>query len=275
MSRPTPEKREIASPGNPRIKSAVRLRKRRERDTTGLILIEGIREISRALEGGVAIEECFFEPELAATPEGKRLAREIGNLSVTTTSVSARVFEKLAYREGAGGFVAVARKPQRSILDLLPSKNPLYLVIDAVEKPGNIGAVLRSTDAAGATGLIVSDPKTDLYNPNVIRASLGTVFTTPAIAVGRDAAASWLEANGISVITATPFAALPYTEADYTNAVAIVVGSEDRGAGDRWLGPAAERVRIPMLGRGDSLNVSAAATILLYEALRQRAMKTR
>lgn len=275
MSRPTPEKREIASPGNPRIKSAVRLRKRRERDTTGLILIEGIREISRALEGGVAIEECFFEPELAATPEGKRLAREIGNLSVTTTSVSARVFEKLAYREGSGGFVVVARKPQRSILDLLPSKNPLYLVIDAVEKPGNIGAVLRSTDAAGATGLIVSDPKTDLYNPNVIRASLGTVFTTPAIAVGHDAAASWLEANGISVITATPLAALPYTEADYTSGVAIVVGSEDRGAGDRWLGPAAVQVRIPMLGRGDSLNVSAAATILLYETLRQRAMKTR
>jgi TrmH family RNA methyltransferase len=273
MNRRFPEQEGVTSPANPRIKAAVRLRKRRERDATGLVLIEGIRELSRALEGHITIEECFYEPTLAATAEGKRLEREIASRGITATAVAARVFEKLAYREGSGGFVAVARRPRRSLHDLPSCENPLLLVVDGVEKPGNIGAVLRSADAAGAAGLIVSDPKTDLYNPNVIRASLGTVFTTPAVCTSARDAALWLEKNGVSVFTATPFAALPYTEADYTGATALVVGSEDRGVGGRWLGPPAIRVRIPMMGCADSLNVSAAATILLYEALRQRTPK--
>lgn len=261
---------EITSPGNPRIKSAVALRKKRERDRTGLMLIEGIRELSHALEGGIVIESVFFEPDLAATNDGNRLMQELDARNIASTAVPARVFKKLAYRESSGGFVAVARKPKQSLLDLPPSENPLYLVVDAVEKPGNLGAVLRSADAAGLTGLIVSDPKTDLYNPNVIRSSLGTVFTIPTAITTSDDAVTMLKEKKITVFTSTPNGTLLYTGADFSAPSAIVVGSEDRGASDTWLDNADVLVRIPMVGRADSLNVSAAATILIFEALRQR-----
>jgi TrmH family RNA methyltransferase len=260
----------VTSSANPRVKAAVRLRKRRERDATGLMLIEGVRELICAIDGGIEFEECFFEPALAATAQGAALRKSLEERNVPLTAVAPKVFEKLAYREESGGFAAVAVQPKRPLADL-PSAGPaLYLVIDAVEKPGNIGAVIRSADAAGATGLIVSNMRTDLYNPNVIRASLGTVFTTPVARTGVSEILSWAATRGIALVTATPRAAQLYTSVDYTKPTAFVVGSEDRGLGPEWLDAAPEQVRIPMSGRADSLNVSAAATVLLYEALRQR-----
>ena len=261
----------ITSPANPRIKAVLRLGKRSERERTGLMTIEGAREIARALLGGVEIDEVFVCPQLAAGEDETALLGDLRGAGAARTTVSRGVFAKMAYREGAGGIVAVARRREHP-LDLLPrTERPLYLVIDRVEKPGNLGALFRSADGAGASGLIVSDPAAELSNPNVIRASLGTVFTLPAAVAPAAEALAWLKRDGVRIIAAAPGGEKLYTDVDLTLACAIVLGSEDRGLGSEWLKASDVRVTIPMRGTADSLNVSAAAAIVLYEALRQRA----
>ena len=260
----------ITSLQNPRIKSVVKLRKRRERDRLGLMLIEGLRELSRALDAGIAVEEVYICPSRATGKEEMDAIAALSVEGVNAFEVSSSVFSKLAYREASSSLVAVARKRIHELESLPATDHPFYLVVDAVEKPGNLGAMLRSADAAGAAGLIVSDPGTDLYNPNIIRSSLGTVFTVPVAVADAAAAVDWLRRRNIRIFAASPEGGVLYTGIDLTSPCAIVVGREDLGVSDEWLEAADRRILIPMKGRADSLNVSAAAAVLLYEAVRQR-----
>ena len=266
---------EISSTQNERIKFVRRLKEKRERDESGLMIIEGVREIGCALRHGIVIEEIYACPDVIDRDEGPRLMKELTASGVAVTSVTPTVFGKIAYRETSGGFVAIARKPRAVLDNLTADERSLILVVDAVEKPGNLGALLRSADGAGVTGLIISSQKTDLYHPNVIRASLGAIFAVPTAIARTTDAIQWLKSGGIAIITATPSAEKPYTDADMRRASAIVVGSEDAGVGAPWSEAADLRVRIPMRGDADSLNVSIAAAIMLYEALRQRGHSVR
>jgi TrmH family RNA methyltransferase len=260
----------ITSPANPRIKSVVRLGKKKERLLTGLMAVEGIREISRAATAGVVFREAYFCPEIASGRDAEKLLADLGSRGAYLVEVSAAVFDKLAYREGAGGIVAVAERGEHSLESLRLGENTLVIVVDHLEKPGNLGAVFRSADGSGADAVIVSDPSAELSNPNVIRASLGTVFTVQSAVAPAAAVIDFLRERGILIVATAPEAELEYCEADLSSPCAVVVGSEDRGLGDEWLNAADVKVTIPMRGAADSLNASAAAAILLYEALRQR-----
>lgn len=261
---------DITSTHNARIKSAILLRKRRERDRTGRFVIEGAREIERAIRGGVTLEEVFVCPPLATGEEEREALGRMHSRGLTITSVAQRVFARIAYRETTGGLMAIAEKPRFELADLPRADCPLYLVVEGVEKPGNIGAILRSADGAGTTGLIVTDPGTDLCNPNIIRSSLGTLFTVPVAVSAAGEAIGWLRERDVRIVASSPRADISYAGVDLSGACAIVVGSEDTGVGEEWLGAADVRVAIPMRGAADSLNVSTAAAVLLYEARRQR-----
>jgi RNA methyltransferase, TrmH family len=259
----------ITSAQNPRIKQAARLRERRQRDRAGLMLVEGADEIRLALAGGAQPRVLFYCRELSPRGVEDLLARA-EHAGAERVEVSAAVFQKLAYRENPDGLVAVVPAARRKLEDLAPGERPLLLVAEAVEKPGNLGALLRSADACAVNGVIVCDPTTDLNNPNVVRSSRGTLFTVPVAEAGSAEAIAWLRARRIAIVAATPQASLLYTQADLRGPVAIAVGTEDQGLSPAWLSQADLAVRIPMLGQVNSLNVSTAATLLLYEALRQR-----
>ncbi len=268
--RPVPD---LASPSNPRIKAAARLRDRRERESTGLTLVDGAREIRRALDAGVDVVEAFVcDPMLAGADARAALdaieARAANGLPVHRTTAAA--FAKLAFGERAEGLVAVIRRPSFDLADLAPPTEPLVVVIEGVEKPGNVGAVLRSADGAGADAVIAASPRTDLANPNVIRASAGTVFSVPVAVAPSAIVMDWLRGRGIRILAARVDAAAPYTDVDLRGPVALVLGAEDAGLGDVWSGAGIEPIRVPMRGIADSLNVSATAAILLFEARRQR-----
>jgi TrmH family RNA methyltransferase len=259
----------ITSLQNPRIKQVLRLRERRERDRAGQMLVEGADEIALALAGGARPSVLFYCPDLA--PAGaEALAARAEQAGAERVEVRAAVFHKLAYRENPDGLLAVMPAPARRLERLQPGARPLLLVAEAVEKPGNLGALLRSADACAVDGVIVCDPATDLNNPNVVRSSRGTLFTVPVAEASTTEAQAWLRARHIAIVAATPRASQPYTYADLSGPVAIAVGTEDEGLSAAWLTQADLQVRIPMLGRVNSLNVSTAATLLLYEALRQR-----
>lgn len=261
---------DIASPSNPRIKAAVRLRDRRERDRAGLTLIDGGRELRRALEAGVVVEEAFVHSPLLRTDDAKAALERLHATEAAILTVSEEAFEKVAFGDRADGIVAVVRAPGADLKSLLVPADPLVVVLEGVEKPGNIGAVLRSADGAGADAVVVADPRTDLHNPNAIRASLGTIFTVPMGAGPTPHVRTWLASHRVRLVAArTDASALPW-EVDLTGPVAIVLGSEAEGLGSRWIDDDVVTVRIPMLGVADSLNVSVAAAVLLYEACRQR-----
>ncbi len=261
---------EISSPANPRIKTAGRLRERREREATGLTIVDGAREVGRALAAGVEVIELFACFDQATSEDARAaLARAIAS-AVPVTAVSQSVITRLAYGDRADGLVAVLRTPSLDLRHLTVPADPLIVVAEAVEKPGNLGAILRSADGAGADALVAADPRTDVFNPNAIRASLGTIFAVPVAAASTAATISWLEAEGIAVVVARVDGSVPYETADLRGPLAIVLGSEADGLGAAWSGPTMRAVRLPMLGIADSLNVSAAAAVLLYEARRQR-----
>lgn len=260
----------IASTANPRLKAAARLRGRRERDRQGLTLIDGVRENMRALSGGAVLREVFVLPELMVEPEARALLERMREASVPVLELGREAFERLAYGDRLDGVVAVAETPLCTLRDVLLPPDPLIAVVEGVEKPGNLGAVLRSADGAGVDAVIVAEAATDLFNPNIIRASLGTVFTVPLAVGSTQEAMTWLRTRGLRLVTARVGATIDYTEADLTGPVAIVLGSEAEGLGEAWSGPDVAAVRLPMLGAADSLNVAATAAILFYEALRQR-----
>lgn len=259
----------ISSLQNPRVKAAVRLRDRRGREEAGLLLIEGYDELLLAWECRVRPRELFFCPELAR-PEEAALLAAMRQAGVFILEVTAAVMGKLAYRESPDGWLAVAPVPRRTLADLRLGPTPLLVVVEAVEKPGNLGAILRSADAAGADAVIVCDPRTDLYNPNVVRASKGTVFQVPVAQAGSAETLAWLGRQGIRVVAATPAAAQLHWQADLAGGIAIAVGTEKEGLSRQWLEGADLAVKIPMRGRVNSLNVAQALTVLIYEALRQR-----
>jgi TrmH family RNA methyltransferase len=261
----------IDSPANPRIRSAAALRERRDRESTGLTLVDGAREVRRAIEAGVAVETAFVSPELVTSDDARAALEALstsgrGDLVV---EVGPRAFEKLAYGDRADGIVLVVRPTPISLdgLDLGP--NPLVVVTEDVEKPGNLGAILRSVDGAGADAVIAVGG-TDLFNPNVIRASVGTVFTTRLAAAPAAETVGWLQAHGLRIVAARTDAQRLYVDADLSGPIAIALGSERVGLSSEWRRADVEGLRLPMAGVADSLNVSVAAAVLLYEAWRQR-----
>lgn len=259
----------ISSIHNPRVKNAVRLRDSRQRQKQQLIIVEGVRETQRAIAGGVDLLEFFVCQELCASPQAQALLNQVP-AAVQVHPVTASVFEKLAFGRRSEGVLAIARTPVRRLADIVLPPQALVAVLEGVEKPGNVGAVLRSADGAGISALIVVDGRTDLYNPQTIRASLGTVFSLPVCATTDDEAVAWLRQQGLAIFAARVDGAVPYTEADFRQAAAIVLGSEAAGLSAAWEAADVRPIRVPMRGLADSLNVSATAAILFYEALRQR-----
>lgn len=254
---------DISSLQNPRIKQLVKLRERRTRDEEGLMLVEGMYEIETALKSGLVPQTIYTSPEVA----GDR------NLSFTNTeciTVSPRVFSKISYRDNPDGWLAVFRIPQHTLEELALPAFPFVVIAEAVEKPGNLGAILRTADAAGVDALLVCDPRVDIYNPNVVRASRGTLFTVPVVQISNQQALDWLRKNNIKVLAATPSASKVFSDSELRESVAIAVGTEDEGLSDFWLSHADEKVLIPMKGKVNSLNVAASVAIIAYEVVRQR-----
>ncbi len=262
--------RTISSPHNPRIKRAVHLRNRRQREKQGRILIDGVRELGRAVAAGVAVEEVFVCPALYSSAETRRLIEQLSAGPAALFQVSEEIFGRLAFGQRAEGIVGVARPPERTLEELTLGPDALVAVLEGVEKPGNIGAVVRSADGAGFSAVVLADPATDLYNPSAIRASLGTIFCVPVCAARAGEVIGWLRAGGVSVSVARVDGSVPYTEFDFRGPTAVVLGSEAEGVSGPWRGEGMTAVRLPMLGTADSLNVSAAAAVLFYEARRQR-----
>lgn len=256
----------ITSTQNPKVKQALKLRDGKERKEKNLILIEGAREVFLALGSNIKIETLFYCPELAG--ENSELFLLINKKIIIQTS--ADVFKKMAYRDHPDGVLAIAEPNPIKLNDIRLSKNPLVIVVEAVEKPGNLGAILRSADAAGVDAVIISDPKTDIYNPNVIRASLGTVFSNQVAASTTEEVIKWLADKKIKSFAALPRAEKVYTLSDYTGFSAIVIGAEDVGLSDKWVSKADEQIKITMKGKIDSLNASVCLAVVLFEALRQR-----
>lgn len=254
---------------NPRVKNAVALRTGRGRKKQGRIIIDGVREISRAVDCGIELIEAFVCPE-ACEDAGRELAAKISARATDVVTVSPAVFERLAFGSRVEGIVAVARRPHQSLEKIRVADDALVAVLDGVEKPGNVGAVLRSADATGVSALIAVGGGADLYNPNAIRASLGAVFALPVCAAGRDETLAWLRQLGIRIFATRVDGAIGYTEASYRGRCAIVLGSEAEGLSDVWNDDDVTAVSLPMLGAVDSLNVSTTAAVLFYEAVRQR-----
>lgn len=260
---------EIRSLQNDRVKFVVRLlRDASARRETGLTAVEGAREIERALASGWTPRDMYFCPE-QADPAARALVREAERKGATVFSCTVAVSAKIAYRENPDGVVAVGPVAGRRLDELVLPNVPLVLVTENVEKPGNLGALLRTADAAGVDA-VVACGEPDLGNPNLVRASVGTVFYLPVATSTPQAAVDWLRRRRLRIATTEPAAEREYTDADLTGPLAIVVGAEDTGVSEVWRQEADLRVRIPMLGRNDSLNVSVAAAVLIYEAVRQR-----
>lgn len=261
----------ITSLTNPRVKAAVRLRDRRERELTGLTIVDGAREILRALDAGVRVETAFLAEDVLRTPDAHEVADRLRHRPVTI-AVSPAVLAKVAYGERSDGIVAIVETPHIGLGDLVLADDPLIVVVEGVEKPGNLGAVLRTADGAGADAVIAADPRTDPFNPNAIRASLGTIFALPVVAATSTETIAWLVERGIRPVAAIVDAPTDYAAADLRGPLAVVLGSEAEGLTGTWRDPRVTPISIPMHGIADSLNVSIAAAIVLYEAVRQRSL---
>jgi TrmH family RNA methyltransferase len=264
----------ITSLQNPKVKEVIRLRDRHDRDKTNLFLIEGYRELLRASLAKREIHELFICPEYFLGSNENALIETIVGRGAKLIPCSKQVFAKISYRDRPDGLLAIAPQQHLGLNDLekiLKNKsNPFLIVAEAIEKPGNLGTILRSADAVGADALLLCDRCTDIHNPNVVRASVGTLFTVPVIEADGKSTLEWLKARKIAVLAATPAAKMSYTDTDLKVPLAIAVGTEQYGLSDLWMKECDLQVSIPMLGIADSLNVATATTVLLYEALRQR-----
>lgn len=261
----------ISSLQNPLIKNiGILLEKARERRKQGLFVAEGLIEVGMALRAGYAVEQLLYDPAITAFAELQSLLLLQANLQQKMIEVSGSVMEKIAYRANVPNVVAVLKTPERALNHFSPGNNPLILVLETVEKPGNLGAILRTADAAGVNAVFLCDPQTDWYNPNVIRASLGAVFTVPTFTVAAADALNWLQMHKIAILATHLEASHPYFDCDLSGAIAFVMGTEANGISNYWVEAAQQRVIIPMHGQVDSMNVSVSTAILLFEALRQR-----
>ena len=262
---------ELTSPANPKIKYVVKLRSCATREETGEMIVEGFRECRRALDNGYRPHAIFHCPELYLKDENEpQLVADAERAGADVYFCSKTAFVKMAYKERPDGLLMIGPHVAKRLSDLTLPPNALVIVTESIEKPGNLGTILRSADAAKVSAVIVCDRTTDIHNPNVVRASTGTMFSVPIAEATSDEALAWLKERGFKVLAATPHAEKLHFEVDLTGNVAIALGAEQYGLTARWMDGADLRVRIPMLGVADSLNVSAAATILVYEAVRQR-----
>ncbi|MBQ7273272.1 MAG: RNA methyltransferase [Bacteroidales bacterium] len=269
----------ITSAQNPKIKNLLLLQeKSKARREQGLFVVEGRRELEHCLEAGYNVRTLFVCPEIAgeetlpsALLRNPVRANATGSVSSPAViEIPEALYRKVAYRGSTEGIIAEVEYKERKLSDLRLPENPLIMVLEAVEKPGNLGAVLRSADAAGADAVLICDPLTDLYNPNLIRASIGAVFTVPTVACSSEEAISFLQDRGIQILTAQLQDSSLYYNIDMRRGTALVMGTESTGLTDQWRKAASAHIRIPMLGHLDSLNVSVSAAILLFEAVRQR-----
>lgn len=253
---------DITSTANPKIKWLVSLHKHANRRREGIVVVEGAKEIGYALNAGLSLRELFVVPDIAidmALPKAEQ-----------TFTISRACFEKAAYRANSDGLIGVLAMPRRSLSALKLSKQPFLIIVEAIEKPGNLGAIVRTADAVGADAVIVCDEHCDIFNPNAIRASVGTIFSTPVVAASNQDVATLLHERDIQPYAAAiSKQAAVYTKANFTAPTALILGTEARGLSDFWLA-AGKHIVIPMLGKNDSLNVSVAAGVLAYEVNRQR-----
>lgn len=262
----------ITSTANPRVKQALRLRDPQDRREQGRCIIDGRRELLAAIAAGVKIQQVFFCTAWPAASTLQPTLQALGWQGAELLEVSPAVMERLAYGQRMEGVVAVAEARPRQLDQLQLARPALVAVLEGVEKPGNVGAIIRSADAAGVSAVLLADAASDVYNPNCIRASLGTVFSLPVCAASGDQVQSWLAEREFRVFAARVDADLLYTQVSLRGDVALVLGSEARGLSPHWMRPEVTGIRLPMCGRADSLNVAAAAAVLFYEALRQRTM---
>ena len=260
----------LTSAQNPRVKRVVKLRQRRQREREQAFLIEGFRELTRAMEGQFPVQELYVCPELYLGDNEPALVEEVVARGADCFEVTRALFEKMAYRDRPEGLLAVAPIADWGLDRLDVSGAPLFVVATSIEKPGNLGTILRCADAAGARGVIVCDQVTDIFNPNVVRASIGNLFTVPVAVAPTDDLLAWLRKNKIRSIATSPYATTCYYDANLAGPVAMVLGSEQYGLTEEWLAEADASVMIPMAGRADSLNVAMATAVLLFEASRQR-----
>lgn len=266
-------KEKISSTSNPRIKDLLLLQqKARERRQREEFTVEGLRELQLAMAAGYSIKALFVCPSLF---RNEAEIRQLDNALPMTEwqEITPNVFDKLAYRDSSDGIIAVMVPRIYSFSDLESLENPLFIVLEAVEKPGNLGAVLRTADAAAADAVIVCDPRADLYNPNTIRSSIGCVFTVPVISCDSQEAILWFKSHGIKILTASLAAKHWYHETPMDGPLALVMGTEATGLTPQWIEAADENIKIPMRGKIDSLNVSVSTAILVFEAMRQRKFK--
>ena len=252
----------ITSKSNPKIKNVVKLQKSSERREQNRIIIEGRREIERAVACGFVVDTLFICNDI--------LKESVNIAANYVEEVTLEVFEKIAYREGSDGLLAVAIPKYADLKSFKPKKDPLIIVLETVEKPGNLGAIMRTADAAGVDAVIIADPRTDLYNPNAIRASIGTIFSVPLFACSSEECINWLRENEIKIYCTYLKASIDYLEADFRQGSAIVMGTEATGISDIWVDAADQNLIIPMNGIADSLNVSVTTAIVVFEAIRQR-----
>jgi RNA methyltransferase, TrmH family len=257
---------EITSAKNPKIKQVLQLQKPRERKNQGVFLIEGVKEIDRAYQSGYVFNSIFYVHGMA----GDNLVSKYAQNTNEIFSISAALFEKLTYRGNSGGILVTARPASNELFLLKLPENPVILVLESVEKPGNLGAILRTADASGVNAIIVCDPQTDIYNPNVVRSSVGCLFTVQVAVASSVETIKYLKEKKIGIYCAALSASIPYHTVNFRESSAIVLGTEASGLSDTWLGASDQNIIIPMLGITDSLNVSTSAAILAYEALRQR-----
>lgn len=256
----------ITSTQNPKIKSLLALEKPRERRKQQLFVVEGAKEVRMAMEAGYRIGNIFFCEEILDKKESGDLLKQDKLL----IPVSKDVFDKIAIRESTGGILALAEQKLHRLQDIKLSANPLLLILEAVEKPGNLGAILRTADAAGVDAVIICDPQTDFYNPNVIRSSVGCVFTKQIASATSEETINWLNQQHINIFCTYLKASKPYHETDFTKPCAIVMGTEATGLSDVWVKNSTANIIIPMQGKIDSMNVSNAAAVTVFEARRQR-----
>ena len=259
----------ISSPTNPRIRNIVKLKDRKDRRKTGLTIVEGVREISIARQSNLVFKEYYACPEILSRHTGEEFLQEIGKKKHPVYEITKEVFAKISFGDRQEGIVAVVEPKPSRLNEIKSDPRGVFVIVDSVEKPGNLGAILRTCDASGVGALLVSDMATDIYNPNVIRASLGTVFSLPVVQAPAEEILSFLKQKHIRIVAASPQAKRIYTKIKLDFPLAFVVGSEHEGLGDFWLKAADGQVRIPMKGKIDSLNVSVSVAVLVYEAMRQ------
>ena len=262
---------EITSLQNPKVKQVARWRDRPEREGSQVVLAEGYRALVRAMAGGYRMDEVFVCPEFfPGQGHEEELLAQLAGQGARLIRVAPRAFEKMAYRDRPEGLLGVGPQLHRALDDLQLSDVPFLLVAERIEKPGNLGTMMRSADAVKVDGMILSDSTTDIYNPNVVRASTGNLFTLPIAEATTAETIPWLKRRGIRILATSPHADKLYTQADLTLPVAVAVGAEQYGLTPAWMEGADELVRLPMLGEADSLNVATATAIMLYEVVRQR-----